>query len=128
MDNGKKRVLVVDDDREMTAIIQKVLHCEEYEIITAEDGDEAMAIVESRPPDVVIADWKMPRCDGMELIELIHENFPQTKVIMITAFGDVDDYLEAMDRGAFEFLAKPLKIDELKGLVSRALAEQEAST
>jgi DNA-binding NtrC family response regulator len=58
----------------------------------------------------------------MRLIELVNSDYPATKVIMITAFGEVDDYLEAMDRGAFEFLPKPLNIEELKTIVDRAVA------
>ncbi len=116
-------VLVVDDDNEMTSIIQKVLLRERYHVLTAENGDEALAVMERHPVQVVVADWKMPCCDGMRLIEIARERFPQTKVIMITAFGEVNDYLEAMNRGAFEFLSKPLSIDELKALVGRAAAE-----
>jgi len=120
MATEKKTVLVVDDDREMTAIIQKVLMRENYEVLTAENGEEALALMQTRYAHVVIADWKMPSCDGMRLIENIRQNSPQTEVIMITAFGEVDDYLEAMNRGAYEFLSKPLNIDELKALVFRA--------
>ncbi len=116
-------VLVVDDDNEMTSIIQKVLVRERYHVLTAENGDEALAVMERHPVHVVVADWKMPSCDGMRLIEITRERFPQTKVIMITAFGEVNDYLDAMNRGAFEFLSKPLSIDELKALVGRAAAE-----
>lgn len=126
MNKPQKRILVVDDDREMTTILQKILSASDCEIMTAEDGEEALNVMKQRSAAVVIADWKMPKCDGMQLIERIQQNHPQTKVIMITAFGDVDEYLEAMNRGAFEFLPKPLDIDELKGLVSRALTELEA--
>ena len=125
MKDTPKTVLVVDDDPEMTSIIQKVLVREEYEVLTAENGEEAMSVLQSHPAQVVIADWKMPVCDGMRLIERIRRQGPQTKVIMITAFGEVDDYLEAMNRGAFEFLSKPLNIDELKALVRRALSAVE---
>lgn len=121
METEKKTVLVVDDDREMTAIIRKFLAREDYEVLTAENGDEALSLMQSRHAHVVIADWKMPTCDGMHLIEIVRQNFPQTKVIMITAFGEVEDYLEAMNRGAYEFLSKPLDIDELKALVFRAV-------
>jgi len=118
---GKRTVLVVDDDREMTAIIQKILLRENYEVMTAENGKEALTLMQRRPAHVVIADLKMPECDGMHLIEVMRQDFPKTKVIMITAFGEMNDYLGAMNRGAFEFLSKPLNIDELKTLVTRAM-------
>jgi len=122
MATGKRAVLVVDDDREMTAIIQKILVRESYEVLTAENGEDAVAILRTRPIPVVIADWRMPKCDGMRLIDIVKRDFPQTRLIMITAFGEVDTYIEAMNRGAFEFLSKPLNIDELKSLVARAMA------
>jgi len=122
MATKKKAVLVVDDDREMTAIIQKILVRENYEVLAADNGDDAVAIMQARPIPLVIADWKMPVCDGMRLIDIVKQNFPRTRIIMITAFGEVDTYIEAMNRGAFEFLSKPLNIDELKTLVGRAMA------
>jgi len=118
---SKRTVLVVDDDREMTAIIRKILVRENYEVMTAENGKEALALMHHKPAHVVIADLKMPECDGMHLIEVMRQEFPRTKVIMITAIGEMDDYLGAMNRGAFEFLSKPLNIDELKMLVTRAM-------
>jgi DNA-binding NtrC family response regulator len=118
---SKRTVLVVDDDREMTAIIRKILVRENYEVMTAENGKEALVLMHHKPVHVVIADLKMPECDGMRLIEVMRQEFPRTKVIMITAFGEMDDYLGAMNRGAFEFLSKPLNIDELKMLVTRAM-------
>jgi DNA-binding NtrC family response regulator len=121
MPSKKGTVLVVDDDREMTAIIQKVLVKETYEVLTAENGEEALRVMQKTPVDVIVADWKMPVCDGMHLLEIVQKDFPQASLIMITGFGEVDDYLEAMNRGAFEFLSKPLNIDELKDTVSRAL-------
>ncbi|MBM3335905.1 response regulator, partial [Candidatus Sumerlaeota bacterium] len=105
---GKKVVLVVEDDREMAAIMQKVLLCENYDVVTADNGEEAFALMQTRQASVVVTDWKMPVCNGMRLIDKVRASFPQTKVIMITAFGEVDTYLEAMNRGAFEFLSKPL--------------------
>jgi len=128
MASAKRTIVVADDDREMTSIIQKVLLRESYEVLTAENGEEVLAILQSRPVHVVIADWKMPACDGIRLIELLHQKHPNTKVIMITAFGEMSTYLDAMNRGAFEFLSKPLNIDELKTLVSRAISSsrQEA--
>jgi DNA-binding NtrC family response regulator len=125
MKTDKKTVLVVDDDREMTCILQKVLVRENYDVLTAENGEEAMALMKNRPAHVVIADWKMPVCDGMRLIEILRKGFPHTRIIMITAFGEVDAYIDAMSRGAFEFLSKPLNIDELKALVGRAVAPDE---
>ena len=123
MDKIRGKILVVDDDREMTAIISKVLSREKYQVLTAENGEEAFQLAAEHEPPVVIADWKMPECDGMRLIGRLQESYPKIKVIMITAFGEVDEYLEAMNRGAFEFLPKPLDIDELKSLVGRAVTQ-----
>ena len=124
--NDKGSVLVVDDDPEMSAIIQKVLAREHYEVRTASNGQEALDAMREQPVDVVVADWKMPVLDGMKLIGHVSEEFPDTKIIMITAFGEVDDYLEAMTRGAFEFLPKPLDIGELKSIVNRAMTREKA--
>jgi len=126
MDETKATVLVVDDDGEMTSIIKKILTREGYEVYTAENGGEALELMRRYPMRVVIADWKMPVLDGMKLIDIVQSDFPESKIIMITAFGEMDQYLEAMNRGAFEFLAKPLNINELKSLVARAAFGEES--
>jgi len=117
-----KKILVVDDNLEMCKLIEKVLIKEGYEIIIASDGEEALDKVKNKKDiKLVIADIKMPKKDGVNLLKEIQEDYPTIKVILMTAYGDVEQYLQMMDMGAYEYMPKPIKIDELVRVVKKAM-------
>jgi DNA-binding NtrC family response regulator len=116
-------ILVVDDEREMRQLLQDILEEDHYRVITASDGQEALTRMESEPFPVVVTDIRMKGMDGFGLLEHMVQKHPETNVIMMTAFGTVESAVEAMKHGAFDYLTKPVKTDELLVTVQKALRE-----
>ena len=116
-----KKILIVDDEENAREGLAKILKKSGYFTATAENGEEALKILGDNKYDLVISDIKMPRMDGMQLLKRMRKIVPDIAIIMVTAYGEVESYLEAMSYGAFEYLNKPLKIDELKKVVSKVL-------
>jgi two-component system response regulator (stage 0 sporulation protein F) len=119
----KKRILVVDDEESSRIGLSKILDKAGYDVIIAEDGREALKKLKQEVCDLVITDMKMPHMDGIELLKAIKESNSKVGVIIVTAYGEVDSYLEAMNLGAFEYLNKPIKIDELKKVITKVLEQ-----
>ncbi|RJO66688.1 MAG: sigma-54-dependent Fis family transcriptional regulator [Myxococcales bacterium] len=116
----KERILVVDDDASFLEVMAFSLEEEGFEVVTARDGREALEIFTADPLPVVITDLKMPRLDGMGLLERVHKLEPEALVVVITAFGDMEMAVKAMKAGAFDFLPKPCERDHFKLTVRRA--------
>ncbi len=121
MEKKEVHILVVEDDLEMRNLLEKFLTRGGYQISVASNGIEALKKMEEAPIELVITDMLMPEMGGLRLLEQIRENYPEKKVIMITAFGDWGSYSQAMDLGVFEFINKPLKMMELLEAIERAL-------
>ncbi len=121
-------VLVVDDDRAVGMVLAGLLRQAGHEAAHVDSAEEALARVTSRPVDVVITDLRMPTMDGMELLERVAEKVPGLPVIMLTAHGSVQTAVEAMKKGASDFLLKPFDRDEVLFTVQKALrASQHAA-
>jgi two-component system, NtrC family, response regulator AtoC len=119
----RSRVLVVDDDPASRDLLRKVLATEGHQVVTAADGREALAELARQPADLVVSDIRMPDLDGVQLLERMREAAPRVPVILVTAFGDVEGAVEAIRRGAFDYLAKPYDVDAIRLVVRRALAQ-----
>jgi len=120
-------ILVVDDEPSMRELIRTVLSKEGYPVTEADGGNKALSLMEEGGFALVISDIKMPDMGGMELLRRIKEVSPSTQAILITAYGSVENAVEAMKVGATDYLTKPFKIDELKLAVSRILNEKRLS-
>jgi two-component system NtrC family response regulator len=120
-----KTILLVDDDASQRKVIEFWLREEGYSTLTAGDGKTALPILEERSPDLVVADIRMPGMDGLELLSRIRAINQDTPVILMTAFGTVNNAVDAMKLGATDYLLKPLNPDELKIIVRRALERQD---
>lgn len=121
------KVLVVDDEQVVLDSVRKHLRREGYDIQTVLTGSEAIGILESGWPEVIITDLMMPGMDGLELLERVHDSKPEIPVIMITGFATMRTALQALRQGAFDYIAKPFTRAELQGDVVRA-ARQAAQT
>ena len=117
----KKRILVVDDDDSLRWVTQAQLQQSGYDVAAAADGNSALASIRQAPPDLVITDLKMPGMSGLELLRKIREDYPEIIVIMVTAFGSVENAVEAMKTGAYDYIMKPVNMDELRLIVNRGL-------
>lgn len=120
----KPRILVVDDEESIREFLQIMLKKEGYEISLAEDGQKAIEILQKKTFDMVISDLQMPHVTGMELLKHVKENYPDLVFMMITAFGTTENAVEAMKMGAYDYLTKPFKLDEVRLVVQNALRAQ----
>lgn len=116
-------VLVVDDDREMRALVQDVLQDYGHRVSAAADGKEALKQLAEQDYAVVLTDLRMKEMQGIELLCEIKRAYPDMNVILMTAFGSVDTAIEAMKQGAYDYLIKPVKNDELLRVTNRAVRE-----
>lgn len=118
---SKGRILVVDDESSARGALSEILQDEGYKVRTAADGFRALAAASEFAPDVVLTDLKMPGMDGLSLMARIKETDPEVDVVLMTAFGDVENAVEAMRAGASNYLTKPLNSDELLVVLERCL-------
>jgi DNA-binding NtrC family response regulator len=117
----KKRILVVDDDESLRWVTQAQLQQSGYDVAAAADSACALEQIRSFPPDLVITDLKMPGMSGLDLLKAIRTEYPEIIVIMVTAFGTVENAVEAMKAGAYDYITKPVNVDELRLIVNRGL-------
>ena len=127
MENTKGRILVVEDERSMREVLKILLEEEGYDVSAASDGLEGMEAVRANIFDLVITDIKMPGADGFEVLKLVKEVYPETIVIMVTAFGTTESAIEAMKKGAYDYINKPFKIDEIRLVVKKAFEKKRLS-
>jgi len=120
------RILVADDEAGLREFIIDSLELDEHTVVPARDGREAAKLLDERGFDLVLTDLKMPGLDGMGILRKVRAEQPEVEVIMMTAHGTVDNAVEAMKLGAFEYLQKPISgPDELRLLVGRAVERRE---
>jgi len=107
------RILVLDDDPHFLRVLARILSGENFLVTSAAGACDAMELLKSAQFDLVISDLRMPECDGLSFLESLRRSGNTVPVIILTAYGEVDTYLEAMNAGATEYLNKPIQSDEL---------------
>ena len=115
------RILIIDDDPHFLRVLQRILSGEKFAVTATSNPCEAIGLLRSNNFDLIICDLRMPDCDGLNLLQAIRGSGSQIPVIILTAYGEVDTYLEAMNAGATEYLNKPIKSDELVQVVRNCL-------
>jgi len=123
-DRSTKRILVVEDEPAVLEFLKTVLVREGYDVVLASDGGEALELLTHEGTenlDLVITDLQLPRVMGVDLFREVLKQDPKLKVILITGYGVVEEYLELMTEGAFEYLNKPIRINELLRIVREAI-------
>ena len=118
------RILVVDDELSMRDFLSIMLKKEGHEVVAAENGGSALKVVQAEIFDLLITDIKMPGVDGMEVLKTVKEVSPETVVIMITAFATTGTAIEAMKLGAYDYITKPFKVDEIRMVIQKALEKR----
>ncbi|NUP08485.1 MAG: response regulator [Polyangiaceae bacterium] len=121
---GRPRVLVVDDEKAIREMLAEFLDMEGYAVKTAEDGVAAVNELERNEFDLVISDLKMPRMGGIALLEEIAKQAPSAVTVIMTGFGTVETAIDAMKRGAYDYVLKPFKLDEVVHVLKRGLEKQ----
>ncbi len=117
----KAKILVVDDEESIREFLEIMLRKEGYEITLAEDGLKAKEFIQKKSFDMIISDLQMPNMTGIELLKYVRQDYPEMLFMMITAFGTTETAVEAMKMGAYDYLTKPFKIDEVRINISNAL-------
>ncbi len=116
------KILVADDELSMREFLKILLTKEGHEVTCAADGEEALAFFQSHPFDLLISDIKMGKVGGLELLGKVKESRPNLAVVMITAYGSPEDAIAAMKAGAYDYLTKPFKVEEIKTVIRNALS------
>jgi DNA-binding NtrC family response regulator len=115
------RILIVDDDPHFLRVLSRILSGEKFRVTSAGGVCDALELLKSTQFDLVISDLRMPECDGLNFLESLRQSGNTVPVIILTAYGEVDTYLAAMNAGATEYLNKPIHSDELLKIVRSCL-------
>jgi signal transduction histidine kinase/DNA-binding response OmpR family regulator len=118
---SKGKILVVDDEPQILTLVSRFLRRVGYDVEAAYSGAEAIELLKQSPFALVLSDLKMPEVDGLQILEEVHEHHRDTIFILMTAFGTIDSAVSVLRRGAYDYLTKPLELDDLLSTVERAL-------
>jgi len=118
------KILVVDDERSMREFLTIMLQKDGHDVASASNGKEAVDCIVQKTFDIVITDLKMPQLDGIDVLKTVKESAPETVVIMITAYASAETAVDAMKQGAYDYITKPFKIEEIKLIVRNALEKR----
>ncbi len=118
------RILFVDDDKDILAMVEQYLTIKGYAVTTVDNGIEAVGIVQEKEIDIVFTDYKMPDFNGLELLVAIKKYRPQTEVIIVTGYGSMESAIQAMKFGSYDYLQKPFKLDHLRLIIDRIVEEK----
>lgn len=121
MTEDRQAILVVDDEEVARDNLAHALRKEGYVVVTCADGSAVLTALARQPFDLLLTDLRMPGIDGMALLEECRAHYPHTKVILLTGYATLDHAVTAMKAGAYHYLAKPFRLDELREIVARAL-------
>jgi CheY-like chemotaxis protein len=122
---GNEKILVIDDSPEILNLFSEYLSTEGYEVDTAEDGAKGISLIEKNFYDLILTDLKMPDTDGMEVLKYIRENSPDSLCIILTGYGTIKNAVEATQKGAYDYLTKPVKMDEILVTFRRAFEHRD---
>jgi two-component system nitrogen regulation response regulator NtrX len=121
-------ILVIDDEKSIRNTLKEILEYEDFKVDLAAEGPEALEMLEKKDYDVVLCDIKMPKMDGVEVLERIHGNSYNTQVIMISGHGNIDTAVDAIKKGAFDFIEKPLDLNRLMITIRNAMDKSNLIT
>jgi len=121
MDSNNVRILIVEDEKIGLRNLEHVMKKEGYEVVGTQRGPNALKLLEEQEFDVVLTDLKMEKVDGMDILGKCKELYPDTEVIMITAYATITSAVETMRKGAYDYIAKPFKLDEVRRVVREAV-------
>jgi len=124
----KTQILVVDDEANLRRVLAAQLGRDGYEVHTAEDGEAGLAFLKEHHIDLVITDLRMPKVDGMDFLRASLRDDPSRPVVMITAYGTVDNAVEALKTGAFDYITKPFDQNEVRVVVKKALRTRDLAS
>lgn len=122
------KILIIDDDPSIRETLEMFLHEKGYEVMTSEDGGKGLEAVQRERPDIVILDIRLPGMDGLEVLRKIKEKGEDIYVIMITAYHAMETTIQAMKLGAYEYIHKPIDVDELEIAIDKVVNNRKLNT
>ena len=114
-------ILLIDDEPAQITSIKAFLKRRNYSVLTANSGIEDMKIIESKKVDLVLSDFRMPDMNGLEVVKAVKSYNPEIPIVVSTAFSDTEDAVKVMKEGAFDYLSKPIDLDELEMLIKKVI-------
>jgi two-component system response regulator FlrC len=120
-------ILIVDDDPNMRLALFEALARNNHKIVLAEDGQAAVKVIDKTPLDLIITDLKMPKLDGMGVLLEAKKRFPDLPVVMLTGYGTIENAVETMKKGAFDYILKPCSVEVLEHVIERALGTRRGA-
>ncbi|MFM8550955.1 MAG: sigma-54-dependent transcriptional regulator [Nitrospiraceae bacterium] len=123
-----EKILIVDDEQSMRDVLSIMLKRAGYSVTVAADGEEALVQLGKDIFDLVITDLKMPKVGGLDVLKAVKDSSPDTVVLVVTAFASTETAVEAMKRGAYDYVTKPFQIDEVQLIIRNALEKRRLST
>jgi len=121
MDKTETRILLIDDEQVALRNLEHVMKKEGYSVTGTQSGQNALKLMESQPFNVVVTDLKMEKVDGMQILKRCKELYPDAEVVMITGYATIQSAIHAMKKGAYDYIAKPFKLDEVRKVVAEAV-------
>src|SRR5574340_1192773 len=114
------QILIIDDEKIALKNLEHVMKKEGYAVVATQSGQNALKLLDEQSFDVVLTDLRMEKVDGLQILKRCHELHPDTEVVMITGFATLESAVDAMKNGAFYYIAKPFKLDEVRKVVQEA--------
>ncbi len=118
-------ILIIDDERPIRSTLKEILEYENYKVDEAEDGRSGLELATKNAYDVILCDIKMPKMDGMEVLETLHQQGNEAAVVMISGHGNVETAVEALKKGAYDFIQKPLDLNRILVTIRNAMEKQD---
>ena len=129
MSHELPRIMIVDDDEVTCELLCEVFARQGFDVHFEQNGDAALSVMTTQHPDVIVSDIRMKtRLDGLTLLDHVRRQYPQTPVVLMTAFGSIDTAIRAVKRGAFDYISKPFKMETVISTVRRALVSQSTTS
>ena len=120
-----QNILIVDDDPKLLKMLRRTFMYENFEVLTAVNGKDALAVIDAKQPDLIVADWMMPEMDGMALVQQLREEENLTPILMLTARDALENRIEGLQSGADDYLVKPFAPSELVARVHALLRRSQ---
>jgi putative two-component system response regulator len=121
---ASSRCVIADDDPRLRQVLVRVMKADGFDCFEAASGREALEMLAAAPTAILLTDLRMPEMDGLELLTVAHQRFPELAIILITAVADVDIALQALTAGAMDYVTKPFRLEEIRARVSQAMEKR----
>ncbi|MCP4274721.1 MAG: response regulator, partial [Gammaproteobacteria bacterium] len=120
-----EKILVVDDDDLSRGYLSEALQRNGYSVDNASDGQEAVSLTDKQNYDMIFLDMRMPRMGGMKVLERVKKTSKETTIVIMTAYGSIESAVEAMQKGAYDYIIKPFSVDNIELLLKRVQERQK---